>query len=242
MHRPIKEPLVSVVTPVYNRPMGIIECSQSLLAQTYQNWEHIVVDDCSTDETPKIISSATDFRIKPIFQETNQGPQFAYKRGFNEARGKYVFLNDSDDLSLPDRLQKCVAYLESHPQIDVLYHGLYRLTDHQSLPIKVWIYSPAPKWEQKRLEKEQYIPGAACVLRRELLKKYQPDNLAQGSWDWYFLLQLYFAGAKFAPLDEGLYIYTRSEDGLAQAHEKSGGREKSFDNIRRYIRKAKRLG
>ena len=150
-------PLVSVVTPVFNRPREIIECSQAMICQTYQNWEHIIVDDASIDATKDIIDTATDFRIRPIHLKKNSGPQYAYSEGFKHCRGEYVFLQDSDDIPTPDRLEKCVNYLISHPDVDLLYHGMYQTFPHFKLPLDVWFYKPAPPFNQKHLEKEQYI-------------------------------------------------------------------------------------
>lgn len=107
-------PLVSIVLPVKNGSDYIAEAIQSLLNQTFDNFELIVIDDGSTDQTAQIVNSFSDPRITLVTQE-NQGVSKASNRGFSLARGKYITRHDHDDLSYPSRLAKQVQYLEGHP-------------------------------------------------------------------------------------------------------------------------------
>jgi glycosyltransferase involved in cell wall biosynthesis len=108
-------PLVSIVLPVKNGSDYISDAIESLLSQTFSDFELIVIDDGSTDQTAQIVQGFSDARIRLISQE-NQGVSKASNRGFMMARGKYITRHDHDDLSLPERLEKQVQYLEGHSE------------------------------------------------------------------------------------------------------------------------------
>lgn len=109
------QPLVSIILPVKNGSDYISGAIDSLLSQTFSNFELIVIDDGSTDQTAQIVKGYSDPRITLVSQE-NQGVSKATNRGFAMARGKYITRHDHDDLSLPTRIEKQVQFLENHPQ------------------------------------------------------------------------------------------------------------------------------
>lgn len=111
-------PRVSIIIPTYNRAHMIVECLDSVLTQTYKDFEVIVVDDGSTDDTKKFINPYLD-RIQYIKQE-NQGNAAARNTGIKEAKGEIIAFNDSDDLWLHDKLEKQVRYLDEHPDVDMV--------------------------------------------------------------------------------------------------------------------------
>ncbi|MDQ0206792.1 glycosyltransferase family 2 protein [Alkalicoccobacillus murimartini] len=110
------EPLVSVITPVYNSERFLGETIQSIMNQTYPNWELILVDDGSTDESMKIAKSFADkdSRISVVQLQTNNGAAGARNEGINQARGKYAAFLDSDDLWLPEKLERQVHFMEAN--------------------------------------------------------------------------------------------------------------------------------
>jgi glycosyltransferase involved in cell wall biosynthesis len=110
---------VSVVLPVYNCPEYVGEALDSILCQTYTDFEAILIDDGSTDSTPKILKQYTDPRIRLITQ-TNRGLAATLNRGIELARGKYIARMDQDDMSRPERFAKQVAYLDAHPDCALL--------------------------------------------------------------------------------------------------------------------------
>lgn len=114
-----QKPLVSVVMPVYNSEKYIKEAIDSILAQTYSNFEFIIVYDKSTDKTLDIIKSYQDERIKIINGE-NKGLAAALNKGILSSKGKYIARMDSDDISLPERFEKQVACLNNNPEIGIL--------------------------------------------------------------------------------------------------------------------------
>ena len=102
-------PLISVVVPTFNRKKTISYCLNSVLTQTYNNLEVIVVDDCSTDNTVSIINNFPDPRLRCVVLEKNSGAQAARNRGIIEAKGEWIAFQDSDDEWLPEKLEKQVA-------------------------------------------------------------------------------------------------------------------------------------
>ena len=104
-------PLVSVVIPAYNAEKTIDEALRALLQQTWTNWELIVVDDGSTDSRREAILRYKDQRIHLISFNQNQENPEASNAALHEARGKYIIIMDSDDISFPDRIECRVRYL-----------------------------------------------------------------------------------------------------------------------------------
>lgn len=112
--------LVSIIMPSYNTARFIKESIQSVLDQTYQNWELIIVDDCSTDNTDEVVASIKDDRIKYFKNEKNSGAAVSRNRALREAKGKWIAFLDSDDLWLPEKLEKQIEFMR-----DNNYHFSY---------------------------------------------------------------------------------------------------------------------
>jgi len=100
-----KEIFCSVVMPVHNGEKYLMEAIESVLNQTYTNFEFLIIENCSTDSSVEIIKSYNDPRIRLIFEE-DCGSAQAYNRGFREAKGEFVFIHDHDDVSHPERFEK----------------------------------------------------------------------------------------------------------------------------------------
>lgn len=107
---------ISVVMPTYNTPVSFLkEAVESILRQTFRDFEFIIVDDGTTDESRQYLEGLTDRRIRIIRNETNIGITKSLNIGFREARGKYIARMDGDDVSLPKRFEKQLACMKSHP-------------------------------------------------------------------------------------------------------------------------------
>lgn len=108
--------LVSIITPTYNCAKFIEETIRSVQAQTYQDWEMIISDDCSTDNTKEIIAPylANDARIKYICNEKNSGAATTRNNALRVAKGRWIAFLDSDDLWLPEKLEKQIAFMEKN--------------------------------------------------------------------------------------------------------------------------------
>lgn len=122
-------PLVSVVMAVYNGARFLQEAVGSIVHQTFEDWELIVVNDCSTDDTAAILAQAQerDNRIRVHSLSVNVGATKALNEGSRMARGQFIARMDADDVSLPARLETQVQYLETHPQIAVVGSWVRRI-------------------------------------------------------------------------------------------------------------------
>lgn len=110
------EELVSIIMPTYNGAKYLAASIDSILSQTYKNWELIITDDCSTDGTQAIIKSYadSDARIRSYFFEENQGSGATRNKCIEEARGRYIAFCDSDDRWLPEKLEKQLNFMQEH--------------------------------------------------------------------------------------------------------------------------------
>ena len=124
---PIKtaEPLVSIIIPTYNYGALIGETLSSLQRQTLTDWECVVVDDGSTDDTAGVVArvAGRDPRVRYLRQE-NQRQSVAKNTGLADARGKYVQFLDADDLIEPLKFERQVEFLEAHAEADIVYGGV----------------------------------------------------------------------------------------------------------------------
>lgn len=103
--------LVSIITPVYNCDKFIAETINSVIAQTYINWELIIVDDCSTDDTENVVRSFQDQRIHYYQNVVNSGAAVSRNRALREAKGRWIAFLDSDDLWLPNKLDRQIKFM-----------------------------------------------------------------------------------------------------------------------------------
>lgn len=116
-----EEPLVSVILSTYNGGAFVGETIESILNQIYRNLEVIIVDDASTDNSRAVIDSFQDARIKRIYSEKNQHVCYSGNAAFSEATGKYVALIGHDDIWVPNKLEKQIAFMEEHPEYSVCF-------------------------------------------------------------------------------------------------------------------------
>lgn len=121
-------PSVSVVVGVYNKERYVGECLRSVLAQTYGDFELIVVDDCSTDRSVAEIQAIRDARVRFIPLPVNsRRPAVPRNRGVELAQGKYIAFLDADDRWLPGKLEKQVAFMEAHPEVGFSHAACWKI-------------------------------------------------------------------------------------------------------------------
>lgn len=106
--------LVSIIMPSYNTAPYIRNTIQSVLEQTYQNWELIIVDDCSEDNTDDVVAAIKDDRIKYFHNDRHSGAAVSRNRALREAKGRWMAFLDSDDLWMPEKLEKQISFMESN--------------------------------------------------------------------------------------------------------------------------------
>lgn len=187
-----KEPLVSVIMPAFNGEKYIRDAIESILHQTYVNWELIIIDDCSTDETLKIINSYTDNRIMLFCNKNNKGIAESTNRGIEKSQGKYIALLDDDDVAEYDRLSLQVNYLENHPEIDIL-GGRTTLIDEQGQVID---YCGIPRNNPRYIKavllfKCMDFMNGTAMIRRDFIKKHNLyyKNDCYGMQDYRFYIE-----------------------------------------------------
>lgn len=116
----ISNPKVTVLMSVYNGEKYLKEAIDSIISQTFTDFEFLIIDDASTDRTPEMLRSYGDSRIKIITNEENLGLTKSLNKGLALARGKYIARMDADDISHPKRLEKQANYLDENPEIGIL--------------------------------------------------------------------------------------------------------------------------
>ena len=167
--------LVSIIMPNYNSASFIEKSIVSALSQTYKNWELILVDDYSSDDSLKIIESliADDKRIKLIQLTQNSGPAIARSRAIEEAKGRYIAFLDSDDLWHTDKLSKQILFMQEH-DIALSYTGYYRI-EEKGGEIIDQIHVPQ-KVNYNELLKQNIIGCLTAIYDTQKLGKvYMPD-------------------------------------------------------------------
>ncbi|AOW99803.1 MAG: glycosyltransferase [Moorea sp. SIOASIH] len=189
-------PLVSVLMPVYNGTLYLREAVDSILSQTLTNFEFIIVDDGSTDETPRILDNYNDPRIVRVTNQSNLGIVDSLNRGLKMVRGKYVARMDADDISLPERLRQQVQFLEEHPEIGILGTAITILFDETNRSESTDCYYPSQpgivRWNLF-FNNSQTVAHPTMMVRRiiyEQLKGY--DTTFVHAEDYDFLLRACF--------------------------------------------------
>ena len=129
--------LVSIIMPTYNCARFICESIDSVLAQTYTNWELIIVDDSSTDNTAEMVANFNDPRIHYLRNEQNEGAALTRNKALRAAKGRYIAFLDSDDLWHPDKLERQIAFMEQNGYA-FTYHE-YTEIDESSKPLGVYV-------------------------------------------------------------------------------------------------------
>ena len=161
-------PLVSIIMSVYNEERYLQQSMESLVGQTLTDFEIIVIDDCSNDRTTEIIESFHDERIRLIRNELNQGLTRNLNRALDYCRGKYIARMDGDDISLPERLEKQVRYMENHP--DRMLAGCQtRMFGEQN---RIWRLTDNPEKLRIMMLLRPVLAHPSFIMRGELIREY----------------------------------------------------------------------
>jgi teichuronic acid biosynthesis glycosyltransferase TuaG len=199
------ENLVSIITPSYESERFISQTIDSVLAQTYQNWEMIIVDDVSPDNSNKTISEyiKKDSRIKLIKLEKNSGPAVARNKAIEEAKGRYIAFLDADDLWKPEKLEKQIKFMEEKKC--ALSYSAYETMSEEGVLQNKYIKPPL-KISYKDLLKSNYIGCLTAIYDTQKVGKVFMPNISKrqdyGLW-LKILRKIDFAYG----IDEPLAIY-----------------------------------
>ena len=165
-------PKISVVMSIYNGEKHLRESIESILNQTFTDFEFIIVNDGSTDGSLEIIESYKDSRIRIIDNEENIGLTKSLNKAIKKARGKYIARHDADDISLPTRLELQHEYLEKHPEVALLGTGIYVINEMGD-EIEKRIMHPNPK--KSLLKGNRFIHGSV-MFRKSLIDELGAYN------------------------------------------------------------------
>lgn len=185
-------PNVSVIIPTYNRAHILGRAIRSVLNQTYQDFELIIVDDGSSDSTDEVVKSFDDVRIRYLKHKKNRGGAATRNTGIKAARGKYIAFQDSDDEWLPEKLEKQMkAFEDAPPEVGVVYTGFYRLQDGRKTYIPSSKINPKEGYIFNSLLKGNFITTQAVLVKRKCFDKARmfDENLPRLQ-DWELFLRI----------------------------------------------------
>ncbi|MFB5191256.1 glycosyltransferase family 2 protein [Alicyclobacillus fastidiosus] len=217
---PRKSGLVSIVVPAFNSAMYLSDCLDSLQSQTYPDVEVIVVNDASTDATKHVLDVWVKRRnpqdrskVLTVTLPRNVGFAGAIHTGFFLSEGEFIAVQDSDDLSHPERISRQVAYLRAHPEIDLVGTNYKTFRKHASEPGRT------PTWLAYGDQiKSVYANGGHCVCHGTILFRGRlfdtvggPTRRIEGAEDYEFITKCLSLQANIENIPDVLYYYREHE-------------------------------
>lgn len=180
-----KAPVATLIVPAFNVAATIAETLQSLLAQTFTDFEIIVVDDGSSDNTADVVRGFADPRLTMVHQ-ANRGLAGARNTGIVHARGAYIAFCDADDLWLPEKLELHIAHLEARPDVGISFSGSQMIDEHGA-PLGI---NQSPRLRNITAEhifkRNPIGNGSAAVIRRTALDGMAYRPAGETERDWWF--------------------------------------------------------
>lgn len=212
--------LVSVIIPCFNQAKYLAECIECLIKQSHSDWQAIIIDDGSTDETPQVAKelSNLDQRIKYV-RKHNGGPSSARNQGLLIANGDYIQFLDADDLILPDKLRAQIEFFYLNPDYGVVYSDFDFFTD----PFLICPTESFATWEtsaesgdiwNRLLASNPITIHSALIRKSALLAQDLFDDRINSCEDYLFWLRLSARHTKFGYLPTKYALYRRHEGSL----------------------------
>ncbi len=212
---------ISVVMPVYNAERFLRDAIDSVLCQSFEDFELIVIDDCSTDSSYEILREyeRKDSRVRVYKNEENKGVSFTRNFGVSKAKSEYIALIDSDDMWRKDKLSQQISILEKYPDTAVCFTAS-SFVDTDSIESNFIFHIPS-EVSYKKLLKQNVISCSSVLVKKEWLEKYPMahDNMHEDFAVWLSILK---DGGKARGINEPLLIYRVDRDS------KSGNKLKSM--------------
>lgn len=217
--------LVSIIMPSWNTGRFIGESIQSVLNQTYKNWELIIVDDCSTDNTDEIVASFDDERIRYFRNDKNSGAALTRNKAMREARGEWIAFLDSDDLWAPEKLEKQLSFMKENGY--TFSFTEYEKIDEESKPLNIYVSGPE-KVNKHKMYNYDYIGQLTMIYSAKVFGLIQIKDIKKNN-DYAIRLQLFRKkGACCYLLKENLAKYRIRKNSIS--HDKISKKLKShFD-------------
>lgn len=213
-------PFVSIIMPAYNAEKTIGAAIQSVLNQTYANFELIVIDDCSKDKTADIIQDfgARDSRMHYLKNEINSGVSATRNYGVSEAAGEWIAFLDSDDMWREDKLEKQIAVIQDHEDA-VLTYTASSFISSDGKPYN-YVMEAEEKTNYKTLLKKNLISCSSVMVKSDIMKnvKMPHDKMHEDYYVWLTILRAY----RYAyGVNEPLLIYRLSSNSKSSNRIKS---------------------
>lgn len=203
---------ISILMGVYNEAAYLPAAIESVLTQTHEDLEFIVVDDASTDDSVDVVRSYDDPRIILLENETNRGLTVSLNRALSEATGELVARQDADDVSEPDRLARQVAFLERNPSVAVVGTGAH-LIDGDGTVLDTRIAYCNPTFEDF-MATGHLIHGSILARRSVLEEVGGYDEFFRYAQDQELWLRLTDAGYEIANIPDPLYLHRIHDEGV----------------------------
>lgn len=218
--------LVSIIMPSWNTDSFIAETIQSVINQTYTDWELIIVDDCSTDNTDKVIDSFKDERIKLFHNERNSGAAVSRNKAMREARGEWIAFLDSDDLWMPEKLEHQIKFMQKNGYN--LSYTDYEKIDEESKPLNIYVSGPNAV-NKRKIYNYDYIGQLTMMYNAKEFGVIQIKDIKKNN-DYAIRLKLYKKNGTCAYLlKENLAKYRVRR--VSISHDKFGRKIKSHYDL-----------
>ncbi|MDX2173404.1 MAG: glycosyltransferase [Bacteroidota bacterium] len=208
-------PLISIILPVYNAQDYIKESIDSILNQTYKNFEFIIINDGSTDKSEEIILSFNDSRIK-YFSQKNIGLAGTLNVGLNFATGIYIARQDQDDISHKDRLEKQIDYLEKNPSI-LLLGTRAKIFSNSQQDLRFHNHATHPAELKFDLLFDNPFVHSSVMFKKEIINEIGNYNTDKSFFEDYELWSRFSAKGSVANLKNVLVDYRHHEQGLSKS-------------------------
>jgi len=231
-------PAVSVILPTYNREHLIRRAIRSVLDQTYDNLEVIVVDDCSTDATRKVVEEFSDSRIRYLLHERRRGASAARNTGIRAALGDYIAFQDSDDEWIPDKLERQISVLEhATRRIGVVYTAFWRFRNGRKERIPKSTIRTKSGRIHAALLRRNFVTTQSALVRKECIQKtglFDESLKRFQDWDlWIRISRVYdFAFIDVPLIKAYLQPDSITLDQKGEPHALNRILEKNMDEIR----------
>lgn len=213
-------PLVSVILPTYNCAKFLSDSIGSILLQTYDSYEIIVIDDGSTDNTKEVLDPFME-RIKYISLEQNRGLPTARNIGIQSAHGKYIAFIDADDLWLPEKLQTDIEYLKMHPEVSMVY------SKHINVDEKGCVLNKGPKRclpsgniFVQLFSEQNFVTTSSVVVLKKVFEKvglFDEQLINCQDWDMWLRIAFYF---EVAGINKLLIKYRHNPNSLSKNYQR----------------------
>ena len=213
-------PAVSVILPAYNCEKFIGKAIQSVLQQTFKDFELIIINDGSTDNTESIIHTFIDQRIVYLKNPENKGLIYSLNRAISLAQGKYISRMDADDICLPERLEKQKIFLDQNNDIAVVACTIDLINDKEE-KTGIWELDRqtiTPEQIKKAMLNQNCIAHPTVMIRSEIIKKMKYKMYQKNIEDYDLWLRILSRGYKIAKLDAPLLLYRIHDASITTIH------------------------